>query len=392
MTIKPLLCLLFSAVVSLAQNPNTAAFPAATATDTTLLVATNNAQTTLNGAINASVTSIVLTSATRFVTPMAITIDSEVLRCTSHVTTTYTCTRGFAGSTAASHANGAKVQGLLIDWHHNQLSAELVAIEASLANIATPGGVLFGGSAGTPAQDAGNFFWNSSTHRICFQCSSPIHAVSNAGKYGGAVFAASYLDVSGGTVELSANDSVSLSGGTAATFLKAIGATGDVSIGSSALSGGIPDNGYRLDVQRSGSAGTERVFDQTLSTGWTTRQVRAGVAQGSKNLDEVRDYTNNLKDWVDSSYGRHVQAIQFGTTSTSNPYLKQAAGLGIAIRSGGDTIGAFANYTACNAAAEGAWGAITDSSTATWGATVTGGGANHILMYCDGTNWTVLGK
>jgi len=35
---------------------------------------------------------------------------------------------------------------------------------------------------------------------------------------------------------------------------------------------------------------------------------------------------------------------------------------------------------------------VTDSTTATWGGTVTGGGANHILAYCDGGTWTVIGK
>lgn len=35
---------------------------------------------------------------------------------------------------------------------------------------------------------------------------------------------------------------------------------------------------------------------------------------------------------------------------------------------------------------------VTDSNTATWGATVAGGGANHILAYYNGTNWTVAGK
>lgn len=32
---------------------------------------------------------------------------------------------------------------------------------------------------------------------------------------------------------------------------------------------------------------------------------------------------------------------------------------------------------------------VTDSSTATWGATITGGGANRVLAYYNGTNWTV---
>jgi hypothetical protein len=35
--------------------------------------------------------------------------------------------------------------------------------------------------------------------------------------------------------------------------------------------------------------------------------------------------------------------------------------------------------------------AISDSSTATWGATITGGGANSVLAWYNGTNWTVIG-
>lgn len=38
---------------------------------------------------------------------------------------------------------------------------------------------------------------------------------------------------------------------------------------------------------------------------------------------------------------------------------------------------------------EGMLFAVTDSSTATWRATITGGGANHVLAYYNGTNWTV---
>jgi len=35
---------------------------------------------------------------------------------------------------------------------------------------------------------------------------------------------------------------------------------------------------------------------------------------------------------------------------------------------------------------------ITDSTTDTWGATITGGGSLHVLAYYNGTNWTVFGK
>lgn len=52
---------------------------------------------------------------------------------------------------------------------------------------------------------------------------------------------------------------------------------------------------------------------------------------------------------------------------------------------------AFASLPAPSAALEGTVAAVTNSTTATWGAVIAGGGANHVLAYCDGTNWTVMG-
>lgn len=52
----------------------------------------------------------------------------------------------------------------------------------------------------------------------------------------------------------------------------------------------------------------------------------------------------------------------------------------------------FASLPAASAANEGAIAAITDSTTAAWGAVIAGGGANHVLAYSDGTAWTVAGK
>lgn len=53
---------------------------------------------------------------------------------------------------------------------------------------------------------------------------------------------------------------------------------------------------------------------------------------------------------------------------------------------------AFSALPTCNAGAEGTMRAVTDSTTATWGATIAGSSTNHVLAYCDGTNWTVMGK
>lgn len=54
--------------------------------------------------------------------------------------------------------------------------------------------------------------------------------------------------------------------------------------------------------------------------------------------------------------------------------------------------GTFASLEACGAGIEGAVAGITDSATATWGATITGSSTNHVLGYCDGSAWTVMGK
>jgi hypothetical protein len=35
---------------------------------------------------------------------------------------------------------------------------------------------------------------------------------------------------------------------------------------------------------------------------------------------------------------------------------------------------------------------VTDSNTNVWGAAVAGGGANTVLVWSNGTNWTVIGK
>jgi len=84
-------------------------------------------------------------------------------------------------------------------------------------------------------------------------------------------------------------------------------------------------------------------------------------------------------------------ALQFGGTTKSFPALKRF-GNAVAVRAADDTISTFATLTACSASGEGALASISDSATAVWGLVVTGGGSNHILAYCNGTDWTVAAK
>jgi hypothetical protein len=52
----------------------------------------------------------------------------------------------------------------------------------------------------------------------------------------------------------------------------------------------------------------------------------------------------------------------------------------------------FSSLPSCAMGTEGQRFAVTDSTTAVWGGTITGSGVNHVLAYCNGTNWTVAAK
>jgi len=54
--------------------------------------------------------------------------------------------------------------------------------------------------------------------------------------------------------------------------------------------------------------------------------------------------------------------------------------------------GIFASLPPCSSATEGTQASLIDSSTNTWGTTITGGGSNHVLAYCDGSSWTVSAR
>lgn len=76
---------------------------------------TNNASTTLNGAINNSTTSVVVTSATLFPTAgnFRIRIEDEIMLVTAVSGSTFTVTRAYEGTTAASHADTTTVREVL---------------------------------------------------------------------------------------------------------------------------------------------------------------------------------------------------------------------------------------------------------------------------------------
>lgn len=106
----------------------------------------NNPLTTLNGAINDSVTSLTVASAALFPTTgtFTILIGSELLLVTSVSGTTFTVTRGSESTTAASHSNGASVTGILTKRSLEQFRQDLIPTGTfSSRPTTTPTGSLF---------------------------------------------------------------------------------------------------------------------------------------------------------------------------------------------------------------------------------------------------------
>ena len=150
-----------------------------------------------------------------------------------------------------------------------------------------------------------------------------------------------------------------------------------------------PDNTY--DIGASGANRPRNVFIAGYSL--TSGVIYAGssLAFGSGATSVINGSGTNGRIVISNAAGNDFGLLQFGGTTSSFPALKRF-GNAVAARAADDTVPTFATLTACSSAGEGAISPVSDSSTATWGATVTGGGANHVLAYCNGTNWTVAAK
>jgi len=93
-----------------------------------------------------------------------------------------------------------------------------------------------------------------------------------------------------------------------------------------------------------------------------------------------------------------IATNNFITGSTGGPLSNSGTGNLVAYGNIGDTVTSamvFATLPACSATYAGGLASISDSSTVTWGATITGTGTpgtTPVLGFCDGTNWTVAGN
>jgi len=145
----------------------------------------------------------------------------------------------------------------------------------------------------------------------------------------------------------------------------------NVAIGASVppLDGTIGDLTLAAGFATGGSAVPALAGDSTVARGASNSVGKLNIGTGNRAV--------GLNTGTDSTGGL---VLTVNRANFANAYL---------------TLGAAFTFSTLPAAASGIEGSVavvTDSTTVVWGATVTGGGSNHILAYCDGTNWTVAAK
>lgn len=112
-----------------------AVWPSGIASSDQLYSAVNNVSSTLNGAINNSTTTVVLTDASAFPASGFVTIGTEAISYTSKTGNSLNgVVRGADGTTAASHLDGSGASHYVVAAHHNALKNEIIAVEQQLSD------------------------------------------------------------------------------------------------------------------------------------------------------------------------------------------------------------------------------------------------------------------
>ena len=108
-------------------------YPSSLDTNDSLYVAVNDFNTTLNGAIDSTQTSIAITDATGLNDVGEITIESEIIYYAARSGNTLTsCTRGHGGTTNTAHLTGVVVEATITESYHNNLKDAVIAVETEL--------------------------------------------------------------------------------------------------------------------------------------------------------------------------------------------------------------------------------------------------------------------
>lgn len=140
-------------------------------------------------------------------------------------------------------------------------------------------------------------------------------------------------------------------------------------------------------------AGYFEAFDSLNTTITTRRGLMAFAGNGTGNTTTNNEGIVAQTEAVSGStntndYSMHCLAPLGTGTMTTHACVKiEAQGKGVELQTGAHV---FANLPACSSTYEGSLSAITDSTVA--GGIITGGGTIHVMGYCNGTSWIVLGS
>jgi hypothetical protein len=169
------------------------------------------------------------------------------------------------------------------------------------------------------------------------------------------------------------------------------------------------DNSYDI-----GASGANRPRSVYVATSTISPSFFAGIGGTSGYYVTGRSGLLSGADgnWLmTNNAGTNFGLLQLGGTTSSFPALKRN-GSGVDVRAADDTaygnlnaqaITANASYvrtsalnvsglSTCNAGLDGARESVSDSTvgmSGNFGAVVTGGGSNHVPVYCDGANWKI---
>lgn len=130
-------------LISASAFAQTSPYPTSLDSLATLKYLVNGTSILLTQNINSSVTTFTVSSCGAITANVLITIDQEIMSTTGCSGTTWVGSRGFDGSTAASHAQSTVIFANASAWNWNALSSAIIAVEtalgASLGNVVQAG-------------------------------------------------------------------------------------------------------------------------------------------------------------------------------------------------------------------------------------------------------------
>lgn len=178
------------------------------------------------------------------------------------------------------------------------------------------------------------------------------------------------------------NPSYSFLGTGLATFSGGISSNGQITATAPAANAGsgsikVQNTAPQLSITNSGSA--------TDAKTWTFEGGAANVLC-IRAINDANNVGNNLICFTRS--GASLTDISYGNATNNNTHTFLGTGL---LSTGGPTLLKKSTVSAlptCNAGANGYAEVVTDATSPTYNATLTGGGSVTAIALCNGTNWT----